>query len=192
MYSVRVDRALALAAEDFRHRPRKGTDIPYLAHLLQVAVWVAEHGGDEDQIVAALLHDWIEDIPGADPARLEAEFGPRVRSLVEALSDSDDAGEKAPWRDRKERYLAHLRDAPADVKLVSASDKLHNARSILRDLRAHGDDVWRRFRAGRDGQLWYYAELVVVLRHGWSHPLVDELEGVVAEIEAEVARTAAP
>ena len=177
-YTERLDQALALAAEAFRHKRRKSTEIPYLAHLLQVMVTVAEHGGDEDQLIAAVLHDYLEDIEGSSAEDLAGRFGPRVAGMVAALSDTA-VRPKPPWGPRKLQYLAHLRAAPAEVKLISAADKLHNARSIHRDLHAVGTDVFDRFSASRARTLWYYREVVRSLASGWSHPLVDELEGVV-------------
>lgn len=185
-YSERVDAALALVARAFRHVRRKGSGTPYLAHLLAVAALVAEHDGDEDQIIAALLHDYLEDIEAADPAELERDFGPRVRRLVEGLSDALDATNKAPWRERKERYLEHLRDAPPELKLISVCDKLHNARSILRDLHLVGDELWTRFSASRDETLWYYRSVADALGDGFDHRLVGELRVVVSEVHRVV------
>ncbi|MEM9071922.1 MAG: HD domain-containing protein [Myxococcota bacterium] len=182
-YSERVDEALVLAASAFRTHIRKGSGVPYLTHLLQVMATVGEFGGDEDQLIAAILHDYLEDIEEASADDLEARFGARVRRLVEALSDST-VIPKPPWRARKEHYLAHLRDAPADVKLISAADKLHNARSILRDLQTLGDALWERFTGRKEGTLWYYAEVVEALAHEWTHPLLDELRGVVEAVHA--------
>jgi (p)ppGpp synthase/HD superfamily hydrolase len=174
-YSERVDLALTLAASAFRQVRRKGTPIPYLSHLLQVAAWVMEYGGDEDQIVAALLHDYLEDIPGATAQELETRFGARVRALVEALSDCQ-TQPKPPWRERKEKYLAHLQSAPADVKLVSACDKLHNAAAMNRDLRDIGEALWGRFNATREQTLWYHSEVVRALAQGFAHAVVKRLD----------------
>jgi GTP pyrophosphokinase len=181
-YGPRVGEALKLAADAFAPRVRKGSGVPYLTHLLAVATIVMEHGGDEDQIVAAILHDYLEDIPGASESDVESRFGARVARIVRALSDATDARNKAPWRPRKESYLAHLRTAPAEVKLVSAADKLHNAESIARDHRAMGDAVFERFTASKEETLWYYREVVVALAHGFDHPLVAEVERAVREL----------
>lgn len=177
-YSSRLDQALALAADAFRGHRRKGTAVPYLTHLMQVMVWVGEHGGTEDQMIAALLHDYIEDIRGASPQTLEDLFGPHVRRLVEALSDSH-THPKPPWRARKEAFLAHLRQQPAEVKLICACDKLHNARSILRDRTVVGEAIWERFTGKREGTLWYYREVVAALAQGWEHTLLDALRATV-------------
>jgi (p)ppGpp synthase/HD superfamily hydrolase len=165
-YSARLGAALAKIARDFETKDRKQAEHPYVFHLLQVAVTVAEHGGDEDQVVAALLHDSLEDVEGESEADIAAAFGPRVARLVTALSDALGPQDKPPWRPRKEAYLAHLRAAPEEVKLVSAADKLHNARSIRRDLEdpAVGAAVWRRFKPSATETLWYYREVVAALR----------------------------
>ena len=182
-YSPRLDAAIALAVDAFRHEVRKGTEIPYLSHLLQVMVLVAEHGGDEDQLIAAVLHDYLEDIDGASSDELRARFGDRVAGLVEGLSDAV-VRPKPPWHERTRRYLAPLAGAPAELKLISAADKLHNARSIRRDLSRIGDAVWSRFTASRDDTLWYYRSLLVALGDGWSSPLLDELIAEVGALHA--------
>lgn len=180
-YTERLDRALALATHAFRDVRRKGTDIPYLAHLLAVMVTVAEHGGDEDQLVAAVLHDYLEDIEGSSRDQLDRDFGPRVGALVAGLSDTVERPKPA-WRPRKEAYIAHLARAKPDLKLISVADKLHNARCLERDLRQVGDEVWGRFSAPRDATLWYYRAVVTALAADWMHPLVDELRAVVVSI----------
>ncbi len=198
LYTDRLGEALKYAADGFAHTPRKCTEVPYLTHLLQVTAWVGESGGDEDQMIAAVLHDYLEDIPGSSVGELEARFGARVARLVQALSDSTDHP-KPPWRERKLRYLAHLRGEPAEVKLISACDKLHNASSILRDYRVIGEAIWDRFRPPREETLWYYRAVTEALAEGWPHPRVDELRGVVRAIHdaadqpwpgAEAARSA--
>lgn len=181
-YGAKVGEALKLAADAFAARERKGSGVPYLTHLLAVATIVMEHGGDEDQIAAAILHDYLEDIPGASEAGLEAAFGARVARIVRALSDATDATAKAPWKPRKLRYLAHLRSESAEVKLVSAADKLHNARSIVDDHRRIGDEVFELFTASREETLWYYREVVGALSHGFDHPLVDRVRSAVEEL----------
>ena len=177
----RLDDAAVLVLHDFRHVTRKGKTTPYVAHLFGVMSLVAEGGGDEDQLVAALLHDWLEDIPGATADMLEHRFGHRVRWMVEALSDST-GHPKPAWQPRKEAYIATLAAKPADIKLVSAADKLHNAQTLVRDLRVEGLDTFTRFSGGVRGTLWYYAEVAVALRSGWDHWLLDELDEVVAEM----------
>ncbi|MBK7581434.1 MAG: HD domain-containing protein [Myxococcales bacterium] len=182
-YSTRLDEALGFVADAFRHRARKGSGVPYLSHLLAVAACVSEHGGDEEQTIAALCHDYLEDIPGADAALLESRFGARVARLVVGLSDSV-TQPKPPWKERKLAYLAKLRDEPDELKLISAADKLHNASAILRDHRAIGEAVWDRFTATRDETLWYYRGVLSALGTGWNHPLLDELSTAVRAMHA--------
>jgi GTP pyrophosphokinase len=182
-YSERLDAALGFVAEAFRSHVRKGSGVPYLSHLLAVSALVSEHGGDEDQTIAALCHDYLEDVPGATRGELASRFGERVARFVEALSDS--VGQPKPmWEERKRTYLAKLAVESPELKLISAADKLHNATSILRDYRVQGEGVWDRFTATREQTLWYYRELVVALGTGWTHPLLDELERVVEELHA--------
>jgi (p)ppGpp synthase/HD superfamily hydrolase len=186
-FTERFDRALDLAHQLHREQVRKGTQTPYIAHLLSVAALVAEHGGTEDQVIAALLHDAVED-QGGEPtaARIRQEFGAAVHDIVMGCTDSvsDDPRNKPPWEDRKRRYIEHIKTAPAEVWLVSAADKVHNARSIVGDLRRTGEAVWTLFKGGRKGTLWYYASLVSALRETkWDNPIVDELARVVAEME---------
>lgn len=184
----RFTQALRLACELHRTQPRKGTQIPYVAHLLAVSSIALEHGASEDEAIAAVLHDAVEDQGGAATARtIEQEFGQAVAEIVQACSDTD-VVPKPPWRERKERYIAHVREASPSTRLVSASDKLHNARSILADYRAIGEPLWGRFTGGKEGTLWYYRALVdAFARHGRTR-LVDELDRVVSEIEALAAR----
>lgn len=176
----RFDVALGYAAAHHRHQIRKGSGIPYIAHLLAVAALAIEHGADEDEAIAAVLHDVIED-QGVSAAELTKLFGERVAAIVQGCSDTD-VVPKPPWRERKERYIAHVRHAPPSVKLVSMCDKLHNARSILADYRELREGVWERFTGGRDGTLWYYRELVGAYAGGPPR-LLEELVAVVAEIE---------
>ncbi len=183
-YGEGFDRAVALAVADFRAIRRKGSDVPYVTHLFAVASLVGEYGGDEEQMSAAVLHDWLEDVPGAERSTLEERFGARVAGLVAALSDSV-GHPKPPWRQRKERYLAHLRVAPAELKLISAADKLHNCLSIRRDFAEVGDSLWGRFTGGRDGTLWYYDAVAIALADEWSHPLSIRLRVEVDALLAE-------
>ncbi|MBM4390500.1 MAG: HD domain-containing protein [Deltaproteobacteria bacterium] len=186
MYSERFDEAVALAVRDFRHKVRKDTQIPYVTHLFAVASMVGEHGGDEDQMIAAILHDWLEDIKGAEPAHLEVRFGSRVRALVEGLSDSF-THPKPPWKERKLAYIAKLALKPPELKLISAADKLHNCTSIRRDYAVHREAVWGRFTGGRDGTLWYYREVARALADGWDHPLAHRLHQEVRGLWQDAA-----
>ena len=170
---------------------RKGSGIPYMAHLLGVAALVMGEAGHEpfpvteDMVVAALLHDAVEDHGGTPRLNdIEANFGANVARMVAGLSDSfsEDSRNKESWLDRKQSYLDRLRDEPADVRLISAADKLYNARAMLEDYRVIGPEVWKRFKRGRGDQLWYFDELVKVFRYFGESRIVEELGRVVAEL----------
>lgn len=169
----RLGRALTLAHQAHRTQKRKGTDIPYISHPMAVSALTLEYGGNEDQAIAALLHDAIED-GGQDYAPLiEEAFGSDVLGMVLDCTDGtteDKAAAVTPeekladWKARKLAYLEHLRSrSPATPSLlVSACDKLHNARTILFDFRKLGEPLFRRFTASREGTLWYYDELATI------------------------------
>lgn len=188
-YSERFDQAVALAVDAFRSKWRKAQSpddrrIPYVTHLLSVCALVGEHGGTEDQMIAAILHDWLEDIPGASFEELEARFGPHVAELVLAMSDTTTPEDKAPWRPRKEAYLVRLRDEAPDLKLIGAADKLHNCRTLIDDVLRNGDAAFERFNAPdpKHDTLWYYRACVVALEAGWDHAILEDLRGAVADL----------
>lgn len=183
MLSKRFNDALTFAADLHATQTRKGSGVPYIAHLLGVASIALEYGANEDEAISALLHDAIEDQGGAATRdEILRRFGPTVCAIVEGCTDSDTAP-KPPWRQRKEAYIAHLPTASGSVILVSSADKLHNARSILQDYRILGDPLWDRFKGGKQGTLWYYRALVEAFKKISSSPLIDELDRVVSEIE---------
>ena len=183
---ARFERALLFATRKHAGQSRKGTTVPYVAHLLGVASLLLEAGGDEDLAIAALLHDVVEDCGGALMLReIRRRFGKRVAHVVDGCTDTD-LDPKPPWRQRKENYIAHLRTADADTRLVSAADKLHNVRSIVATYREIGDRVWERFHGKRDGTLWYYRTLLDEFQRKKSSPLIRELERAVIELEAVV------
>jgi (p)ppGpp synthase/HD superfamily hydrolase len=179
----RFEKALVYATQLHARQVRKGTAIPYIAHLLAVAAIVLEDGGSEDEAIAALLHDAIED-QGGDATRQEIRrrFGDKVVEIVNGCTDAE-VIPKPPWLERKKQYLEHLRGAAPAVLRVSAADKLHNARAVLSDLRRYGNSVWGRFNGGREGTLWYYRQLVQVFREASPSFLVEELDRVVSELE---------
>ncbi len=185
--TARFSEALALACELHREQYRKASDVPYVAHLLSVAALVLEHGGSEDEAIAALLHDAVEDQGGpATQALIERRFGPQVAGIVAGCTDTDQTP-KPPWRKRKEDYLAHLAVADSSVRLVSAADKLHNLRSLLHDYRAVGESLWHRFSGGKEGTLWYYREVVEVLSVNADSPLSGELRRALQQLQELVA-----
>lgn len=189
--STRFEEALVFATRLHATQQRKGTEIPYVSHLLAVASLVIEAGGNEDEAIAALLHDGPEDQGGLRTLKeIRDRFGVPVGKIVAACSDTFDA-KKPAWRARKETYLAHLREAAPSVLLVSCADKLHNARAILADYRRHGEALWSRFNAGRDDILWYYGELARFFVNQGPDRLAGELALVVEQLNDEVARSAA-
>ena len=168
---------------------RKGTRIAYVSHLLAVASLVLEDGGDEDEAIAAVLHDTIEDQQTPE-AEIRARFGGRVAVIVRNCSDGRGPRDGADWRARKERYLAHLRDPdlPAGTLRVTAADKLHNARSILTDLEEHGPAVWSRFRAGPADPRWYDQEVAAVRTERHDGVTTRELRRVVEALVARIGQ----
>jgi (p)ppGpp synthase/HD superfamily hydrolase len=182
-------RAFHFAAEKHAGQTRKASTIPYISHLMGVASLVLEFGGDEDMAIAALLHDVVEDCGGAPMLReVRREFGSRVAKIVEGCTDSD-TEPKPPWRERKETYIRHLKNADAETRLVSAADKLNNVRSIACDYREVGERVWERFTGGRDGTLWYYRALLEEFLRRKPNRLIRELQLAVRELEAGAKRT---
>ena len=185
--TARFSEALAYAWQLHGEQVRKGSDVPYLAHLLSVAAIVLEHGADEDEATAALLHDAIEDQGGAAVREeIRCRFGRRVADIVDGCTDSETLP-KPPWRARKETFLAGLANAGRSIHLVCAADKLHNVRSLIEDYRTHGELLWDRFSGGKAGTLWYYRTAATVLGTAPRNALVEELERAVGELERMVA-----
>jgi (p)ppGpp synthase/HD superfamily hydrolase len=184
----RFSAAFALAWRVHGRQMRKKTGIPYMAHVMSVCALGLENGADEDVAIAALLHDAVEDSEdgAATHREIEEQFGGRVARIVVACSDAIAVpGQPKPdWRTRKETYLHHLEtDADADVLLVSACDKVHNANAILTDLRVEGDAVWQRFTVtDPHAQLWYYTTVAGILQRRLPGPLTHQLGAIVAEI----------
>ena len=187
MLSTRFDEALVYASQLHRDQLRKGTQIPYVSHLLAVTASVLEHGGTEDEAIAALLHDAVEDQGGPETREeIRERFGEEVAAIVDGCSDTDTLP-KPPWCERKSAYIAHVVEAPRSVRLVSTADKLHNARAILADYRVIGEPLWDRFNGGRNGTLWYYRALANAFRAVESNPLTKELDRTVAKLERMAA-----
>jgi (p)ppGpp synthase/HD superfamily hydrolase len=186
--TARFCEALQYAVQLHDRQRRKGSDIPYIAHLLSVTAIVLEHGGSEDEAIAALLHDAVEDQGGAMVREeILRRFGPVVAAIVDGCSDSETIP-KPPWRERKEKYLAHLPAATRSVHLVAAADKLHNVRALVDDFREHGESLWGRFNGGRAGTLWYYRAVADALAAALPGPLVQKLDTAVAELERATVR----
>lgn len=177
---------------------RKGTDIPYMAHLLGVAAIVMGEAGrrvpvTEEMVIAAVLHDTVEDHGGMPRLReLEKKFGPNVARMVAGLSDTfaEDHDKKEGWEDRKAAYIHRLQNERDDVFLISAADKLYNAKAMLDDFRETGNSVWDRFHGGPTEQLWYFNELLRVFNSRPRNRIIDEFERVVRELEGLMRKSA--
>ncbi len=194
----RFERALVMAHRLHARQRRKGTEIPYIAHLLAVCALVLEAGGTEDEAIGALLHDAAEDQGGAATlAEIERVFGRPVADIVRGCSDhvEGEGGTRLPWRQRKERYLRHLVHAPASILIVSLADKTHNARAIRDDHERIGEALWERFSGGRKGVLWYYRALVDAYEKAPAMaedprlpPMHERLDRIVSSLERACAR----
>ena len=186
--TARFDEAFRYAHDAHRTQKRKGTQAPYVGHLMGVASIVLDDGGTEDEAIAALLHDAAEDCGGR--ARLEdirSRFGDGVARIVEDCTDSWDPPEaRRPWLERKRDYIQHARRLPPTSLRVSAADKVHNSYAILRDLRNTGEEVWTRFKAEADDVIAYYESLVRAYREAGGGRLVDELDRIVRGIQREM------
>ena len=173
--------AVELAASLHRTQRRKGSGTPYLGHLLGVCALVMEAGGTEDECIAALLHDAVEDQGGAQTAeRIRRQFGAEVASIVAGCSE--DRSQGMDWRQRKEGAIRNVSTAGPSVLLVVSADKLHNGRSLIRAHSRLGDDVWSRFKGGRDGTIWYYRSMAAAIAAAGHNPLLPELQRTVDEL----------
>lgn len=184
----RFDAALVYAHQVHQDQRRKGTGIPYVAHVLGVAALAMEYGATEDEAIGALLHDAAEEGGGEGRlAEIRARFGDEVGEIVLGCSDSlvEHPDEKRPWRERKEAYIGHVAQASDAVCLVSAADKMHNVTAILRDFRAFGDEVWERFNGGREGTLWYYREVSDALALRYRARITRDLQRLVDQLVEE-------
>jgi len=182
--SDRFEQALVYAARLHGNQVRKGSGIPYVSHLMAVSGLTLEYGGGEDEAIAALLHDAVEDQGGeATRAEILLRFGPHVTAIVDGCTDTDEVP-KPPWRVRKEAYIARVRPEPRSVRLVSACDKLHNARSLVKEYHVHGESLWSRFKGGREGTLWYYSAVRDALGTDGIAEVIGELDRVIAELHS--------
>lgn len=181
--STRFEAALVYATRLHANQVRKGSGVPYISHLLSVAALVLEDGGDEDEAIAALLHDAIEDQGGAKTREeIRQRFGERVVSIVDGCTDSETLP-KPPWKERKLNYLEKIRLAPPEVRRVSLADKLHNARSIVADWEREGEKAWQKFKSGKEGTLWFYRNFLEIYQQKGSNFLSKELARLIARLE---------
>lgn len=178
----RFEQALIYASRLHNKQIRKGSNVPYISHLLSVTALVLEDGGDEDEAIAALLHDAVEDQGGQATREVIFDmFGAKVTCIVDGCSDADTIP-KPPWQERKQQYIDNLRGASASIRKVSLADKLHNARSILRDLSQEGEETWGKFKGGREGTLWYYQTLLqLFLETDADSFMVQELNRIIEQ-----------
>lgn len=179
--TARFGDALVLANQLHAEQCRKGSRVPYISHLLGVTALVLEMGGSEDEAIAALLHDAVEDQGGMETlAMIENQFGRTVAALVRDCSDSTTTP-KPPWEQRKQEHLEKMRQASLAVLKISLADNLHNARTIAIDLRRHGDETWQKFNRGKSGILWYYQSIWSIYQdrnpNAWSNELIDIIDG---------------
>ncbi len=178
--------ALKYASRLHAKQTRKGSDAPYISHLLAVAAIALEHGATEKEAIAALLHDAVEDQGGQETLEeIRRRFGKRVAKIVAACSDTDESP-KPPWRERKEAYVERLRSEPYSARLVVAADKLHNARDLLSSYRVQGEDLWSHFTGDREGTLWYYRAVVDALGTA-AEPEENQLRALIDEIDRTLA-----
>ena len=180
----KFEEALIYATRLHGDQTRKKTGIPFVGHILGVTAIALEYGADETEAISALLHDTVEDCGGAQRLRdIREKFGDDVARIVDGCTDTYDTP-KPPWLERKRAYIEHLKHSDSSTRLVSASDKLHNTRAILAELRRHDLEVFERFSGKKDGTVWYYRTLVTAFRQHRDHSdLIDELNRVVSEIE---------
>jgi (p)ppGpp synthase/HD superfamily hydrolase len=191
-YSQRYDDALALAARAHQGQTRKGSDVPYIVHPVHVSAILIRHGLDEQAAIAGLLHDVVED-QDVPLSRIEAEFGPAVAAMVEALTErKKEGGVERPWEDRKRELLDQLRAAGRPAVAVKAADAIHNIGATVDDLRRRGPGIWRHFKRGPEQTLWYYRQILAIVgeRLG-DHSLAGELRAAVDDLARAIDDTRA-
>jgi (p)ppGpp synthase/HD superfamily hydrolase len=189
MLSEKFIQAVSIANVFHKGHVRKGTQIPYISHLMAVASLVMEGGGSEDEIIAALLHDAVEDC-GGEPIldEIKKHFGQNVASIVDDLTETYE-NPKPPWKGRKEAYISHIKEANPSVRLVSCADKLHNVRCILSDYRQEGETLWNRFSASKEETLWFYQSMANVLcASGRGLKIYADLDSAVKELGKIIKR----
>jgi (p)ppGpp synthase/HD superfamily hydrolase len=189
-YSARYDAALISAIRAHRAQVRKGSDIPYVSHPIHVSVILLRHGFPEDVAIAGLLHDVVED-QEVPLASIETEFGPAVAEMVAAVTERKrEGGARLPWEVRKQESLEHVRCASLGAVALKSADLLHNARSLTLLLRSDGLGTWQHFSRGSGKTLWYYRSMAGLARQRLGpHPLVDEMDEAIRDLEQAIAET---
>ncbi len=190
----RIERAIVRATVLHQPQKRKVSGVPYIVHPFSVAFLLAHYSDDEDVIIAGLLHDTLEDVPSYTDDMLKQEFGERVYSIVKEVTEDFTQAEKedhsirgASWRARKERYLENLKNDSEEALLVATADKVHNMRNALDEYATHGGEVWGKFRRNAENLVWFYGEANRIIRSRVSHPLVDEMDRLVQELQSIVS-----
>lgn len=185
-YSAKLAEAFAFAHRVHADQFRKGRPVPFITHPMAVAALVGEHGGTELEVIAALLHDCVEDGDGLRTLEeIRAAFGEDVANVVWGCSDTHEQP-KPPWRARKESFIEKMRSASPSIKQVVTADKIHNARALLALLADRSADVWHEFAGGREGTLWYYTAISDALGDGWNSDLLDVLNEEVAKLRVVI------
>jgi len=178
----RFEEALVFAFQLHKNQYRKQSRIPYISHLLAVTAIVLENGGSENQAIAALLHDAVEDQGGYDTLHeIKSRFGKEVEAIVEGCTDAY-IDPKPDWKERKSAYLEKIKQAEDSVLLVSLADKVHNARSILKDLQSNEINIWDKFKGGKEGTLWYYQSLIEIFESCPYQELQADLRRTIEKI----------
>lgn len=187
----RIERAIVRATVLHQTQKRKVSGVPYIVHPFSVAFLLAHYSDDEDVIIAGLLHDTLEDVPSYTDVMLREEFGERVYSIVKEVTEDFTQAEKEDhsirgnnWRVRKERYLENLKNDSKDALLVATADKVHNMRNALDEYVKHGEGVWEKFKRNADNLIWFYSEASRIISERLEHPLVDEMNRLVMELQA--------
>lgn len=180
--TVKFETALVYATRLHDKQTRKMSGVPYISHLLSVSALVLEAGGNENEAIAALLHDSVEDQGGNQTReQIRRVFGSEIVAIIDGCTECD-TYPKPPWEERKQKYLENLRHATPSVRRVSLADKLHNARSLLADRQKFGDKVWTRFKGGKEKTLWFYRSLIEVYQQTGSDWMTEEFTRVASEL----------
>lgn len=187
----KIEKAIVRATVLHQSQKRKVSGVPYIVHPYSVAFLLAHYTDDEDVIIAGLLHDTLEDIPEYTEEMLREEFGERACAIVKEVTEDFTQAEKEDhsirgnnWRARKEKYLANLSNDSKEALLVATADKIHNMRSALDEYRIHGDSVWEKFKRNADNLIWFYTEAAKVINEHLEHPLVEEMNRLLLELQA--------
>lgn len=189
----RIEKAIIKATVLHAAQRRKVSEVPYIVHPYSVAFLLAHYSDDEDVIIAGLLHDVLEDVPGYTEMHLKNDFGDRVLSIVKEVSEDFTEAEKEnhslrgnSWRERKEKYLKNLSNDSQEALLVATADKVHNMRSMMAEYREHGTGVWQHFKRDPREMLWFYSEASRIISERLTHPLVTEMQSILGEVKEAI------